>query len=331
MLVGGKIAVSRGILKYWTDATQDRALGRQRLLLKCETGHFYIKDDRDAHCPECEGRPEKVQRLLFPRFGYLTAAWEPMRWGVRPERIGEVQVYPTDEKFLTASPTDGKEDFGGLQGLQARYYEDTELLLRNGGQDRQGFAVCTRCGFAMSERDHGEGRDNLPSDFANHARLFQTKERPPCWKKGEAPVLRNHVLAALERTDLILFHFPQGSPASEEAIVSLGRALVLAAARMLEIDGRELDARPKLSSPGRFDLIIYDATSSGAGHCFELLDAGDEWFAGAHHILHGSGSEEHDRRCVRACLDCILDFTGQFAGAKLNRQAALNLLGMNQV
>jgi len=324
VLVGGKTAVSRGLLKHWTEATQDRALGRQQLALTCSAGHFYLSDDPEARCPECgQRRAGSPQVLLFPRYGYVTAAWERMKRAGRPERVGEVTVYPTGV-FLRASEPLEKECFGGLKDVVARYYEDSELLLRNAGEHNRGFAVCTRCGFAMSEREFGQGRDKLPPHFADHAPVFQPKALPWCWTRSEAPVLRNRVLAARERTDLIFFQFPAGAHVTEAAAISLGRALVLAGGQLLQVDSRELDARVKPSSFGCFDLVVYDASASGAGHCFELFHASSEWFAIACGILHGS--EEHERRCVRACLDCILDFSGQFAAAELDRRAAIELV-----
>jgi hypothetical protein len=72
-------------------------------------------------------------------------------------------------------------------------------------------------------------------------------------------------------------------------------------------------------------LILFDSGSSGSGHCRELFEMGDEWFAEAQKILRGD--HDHDLRCERACLDCILDFSGQSRASKLDRKAALELLG----
>ena len=324
VLVGGKTATSRGLLKYWTEATRDQALGREQFLIECPAGHSYRSDDQEALCPECQGEPKSRQLLLFPRFGYVTAAWEPLKRSGGLARVGETEVYPT-EAFLGGTEPLLKEPFGEVPGLRASYYEESELLLHNKGADRAGFAICTRCGFAMSERQKGEGREGLPPRLASHGAVFSPKEHPCCWNKTEAPVLRNRTLAARERTDLIVFQFSEGARTTESATVSLGRALVMAGARLLEVDSREIDARAKpAASQGRFDLIVFDAGSSAAGHCLEIFKRGKEWFQKAGHIL--KGDEDHHRRCKRACLDCILDFSGQFSGSKLDRRAALNLL-----
>lgn len=327
VLAGGKIAVSRGLLKYWTDekVRQDRALGRQQYALKCrERGHIYLTHDSAAPCPECGSGAERSELLLFPRYGYMTAAWEPLVRQGKLERVGEMEAYPTGTSFLMQEP-EAAENFAGRPRLSAKYYEESELLLRNAGAVQKGFAICTRCGFAMSETKGGQGRENLPTGFESHARIYDARANRTCWRKNEpAPVWRNRVLAAKERTDLILFTFSGIVSSDQEAVYSLGRALVRAGVKLLEVDSRELEAYPKPSSQEGFDLAIYDSTAAGAGHCLELFQQGSAWFEEAERVL--VGSEKHRSLCERACLECILDFGGQFHADKLNRKAALDLL-----
>ena len=56
-----------------------------------------------------------------------------------------MEAYPTGTTFL-AQESDEVERFAGLSGLSARYCEESELLLRNAGANKLGFAICTRCG-----------------------------------------------------------------------------------------------------------------------------------------------------------------------------------------
>ena len=325
VLVGGKVAVSRGLLKYWTDAPQDHALGKQQRAVTCWNKHVYLNSEWTDVCPECGSGAKSTDLLLFPRYGYLTAAWEPLAQRGRLERVGEMEAYPTGTTFL-AQESDEVERFAGLSGFSARYWEESKLLLRNAGAKKLGFAICTRCGFAMSEVERGMGRENLPGKFETHARVYDARANQPCWKKNEqAPVWRNRVLAARERTDLIWLGFSADVPAAEVAVYSLGRALVLAGAKLLEVDSRELEAYAKPSTTySSFDLAIYDSTASGAGHCLELFNRGEEWLKEARKVL--TGSQNHQSRCERACLECILDFGGQFQADKLNRKAARALL-----
>jgi hypothetical protein len=179
------------------------------------------------------------------------------------------------------------------------YYEAGagELLLRNAGgeawsKDGPGFAVCTRCGFATSEEN-------------------------PFDAKVAAPVL-----AARETTDVLIVDWPGDS--DEGPLFSLGRALLLAGARLLELDSRELGLELKPRGTGEFSILLYDTVPGGAGHCFELMKLGDLWLKEARNTLYGSSS--HDEICRRACLECLLDFGGQFKAHLLDRKGALALL-----
>jgi len=75
---------------------------------------------------------------------------------------------------------------------------------------------------------------------------------------------------------------------------------------------------------GEPGILLYDTVPGGAGHCLELLQLGRSWLDGTRGLLRGS--DVHDRSCRRACLECLLDFAGQFHADKLDRIGALVLL-----
>jgi hypothetical protein len=79
VLVGGRVAVSRGLRKHWTDSNLDRPLGLEYFALECQQGHVYRRQSPDDACPTCGESPVTRQQLVFPRFGYTTAGWEPAR------------------------------------------------------------------------------------------------------------------------------------------------------------------------------------------------------------------------------------------------------------
>lgn len=207
-----------------------------------------------------------------------------------------------------------------------------KLLVRNAGGDAfskkgYGFAVCTRCGFAMSEEKppNGKGEPSaLPKSFQNHASVFSSDSKGWCWPKGAGEfVLRHKVLAAKEKTDVLLLHWPGGWK-GEPDLYSLGRALVLAGTRLLELDSRELAMDTKRRREGKISILLYDTVPGAAGHCLELLERGRDWLEEARNILQGSA--EHNETCRRACIDCILDFAGQHNAHKLDRRKALEVL-----
>lgn len=329
VLVGGRVATSRGLRKHWTDSNLDQALGLQYFALRCPEDHVYLRQSPDAECPRCGSQPVAREHLVFPRFGYTTAGWEDQPLGTNLERVGEQSVCPT--AFAERGDGEAIQDFAGMQGVRITYREDAELLVRNAGRNHCGFAVCTRCGFSMSEIEVGQGRMRLPADFERHASIFSANPRSFCWDRTDPnpPVLRNRVLAAKELTDMILLEIPGALFGVYDAVYSLGRALAMAGSRLLELDERELGVELIPLQNTSLGIVVYDVTPGGAGHCRELLSAGNEWVALAREILYVNA--DHDLLCRKACLDCILDFSGQYAASHLNRRAALALLDRIQV
>lgn len=333
LLAGGKVLESKGILKHWTESNRDEALGLNYWALKCPNEHEYLATSPSAVCADCGEQPaEPGQMLMFPRFGYTTAAWDPPKApGRRLDRIGEVVVIALDG-FSTREATQTSQNFAGVDGLTATYYEagQGELLLRNaGGLDGSprgyGFALCTRCGFAMSENappNQKGAPPSLPKDFREHPSVYSSSVSSRCWSRDQEFVLRNRVLAARETTDMLVLDWPDA--ADDIALFSLGRALLLAGTKLLELDSRELEVALKRRSTGGWCILLYDATPGGAGHSLELMNLRDLWLREAKHILRGS--DEHHAACRKACLECLVDFSGQFHANRLDRKKALNLL-----
>jgi hypothetical protein len=329
VLVGGKVAESKGILKHWTEANKDEALGLNYWALTCANGHEYLGTSQDEVCPECgEAAQSQPDQLMFPRFGYTTAAWDPPKPpGRNLDRVGKVLTTATG--FSLSAVTNRQSDFANVRGLTALYYEagQGELLIRNAGDENHGFALCTRCGFAMSEEKPRKANGPppaLPKEFRDHASVFSTKVSSRCWGKslGSDPVLRHKVLAARETTDVLILDWP--CDAGQGSLFSLGRALVLAGARLLEIDSREIGLELKPRSADEYTILLHDTVPGGAGHCFELFKLARPWLEEARRILWVTVS--HNDACDRACLECLLDFGGQFNAHLLDRQGALALL-----
>ena len=323
VLVGGRVATSRGLRKHWTDSNLNEALGLQYFLLECSQEHIYINQSPDETCPRCSGIPTRTQQLVFPRFGYTTAGWDKMPLGTNLERIGAQSVCPT--AFTEETEGEATENFAGVFGARIIYRDEADLLVKNQG-DGFGFAICTRCGFAASEREYGEGRMRLPQNFITHASIFSSKPNSFCWEKGEegSPVLRNRVLAAREMTDMALLEWPGAHLGVRDGVYSFGRALLLAGARCLELDERELGMELMPLHEGNLGIVIYDTSPGGAGHCQELINLGRDWIEATRRILYVD--EKHHSLCARACLDCILDFSGQYSANRLNRLDALAIL-----
>ncbi len=328
LLVGGRLITSRGLLKHWTGENLDQAFGLRGSITRCPNDHeyYWLTREPDA-CPVCgEEDRSSVQSLLFPRHGFTTADWDPPRFSTDTERVGSVKL--DSITFSQGDDQAREESFAGISGLLARYRENGELLVTNRGEHDCGFAICTVCGYADSERRTGQGHDQLPPRFASHLPLYRSAGEP-CWRSGEAHVLRNQVLAAHQPTDVLLLDFSEvlGTKCRRpELMITLGLALQLAGARLLDLDSRELGVLVVPIRLERLGPVLFDNVPGGAGHVLELMKQGREWLRQARQRLWVS--QEHHQRCRSACLDCLMSIDAQHRLQSLEprRREALELL-----
>jgi hypothetical protein len=333
VLAAGKTYASHGLVSFWGRTTGEKEFGIRLWKYNCLRGHAWYRNWKDdlpgCGVPGCESvKKDSGKLLLVPKYGYSTAASEPPSWSGNPERVGRTQILST--AFLTPSQdrTRTRDDFGGIRGLRAILCEGGELLASNSGESKFGFAICTRCGYADSEKKIGAGRDKLPSNFELHVPLNKQKGR--CWRNAEAPVLRNHHLAALQITDLIELDFTRvDHPGLTEATTkTLGFALKLSGAEMLELDSREIGVTGcRIGQAGRWGLQLFDSAAGGAGHAAELFGNGREWLARAGEVMFRDA--DHDQRCISACLRCLLISASQFdyESGLLQRKQTFTILG----
>ncbi len=333
VLAGGRVVRSRGLLKHWTGEQIDQEPDLQATLARCTKGHYHYwtGPDDERPCPFCGGAVATLQRVLFPKHGFTTAAWEKARFAVQAEPAGRVRlttVLRTDEEARRQA----FEDFAEIDSATAEYIENGELLAWNSSEYGHGFAVCLRCGYADGEvKAGGEDRIDLPSDFARHRPLDQSssnRKRGWCWRDHEAPVLRHRVLAARQRTDLLVLDFNRTAlgPLDEATALTIGHALKQRGAQLLDVDGRELGVLTLPQDSG-FRTVIFDDTPGGSGHVLELAAEPSEWLRGAYDVLVGLDRATHDATCTHACLSCLLSFETERDIRLLDRRRGIQALG----
>ncbi len=219
---------------------------------------------------------------------------------------------PSTMSFLSqATGMRVTHNFGDVAGLNLSLSEGGELLASNGGAHQYGFAVCTRCGYADSERKRADGRMHLPPGFEGHFEL-QRDEHVVCWHDDVTPVLRNHHPGATYATDILEFDFTSvPHPELDTAVLTtIGHALRLAGAELLELDHRELGAVcAVVGSTARPGLYLFDNVAGGSGHVVELMGSGRTWLDRALETMYRN--EQHHRQCVTACLHCLLTNSSQ--------------------
>src|SRR5262249_2985453 len=97
---------------------------------------------------------------------------------------------------------------------------------------------------------------------------------------------------------------------SVSVINTIGHALRLAGAQLLELDHRELGMMCGVVGPSaQVGLQIFDNAAGGAGHVCELAELGQEWALLALKLMFQD--DFHHQRCETACLSCLLTTASQ--------------------
>ena len=316
LMAGGKVLTSRGVLKSWLGAKDTNKLGMRGWLGLCvEDHHFYSIREKPTKCMVCSSSLKMPPvALLFPKHGFSTAAWDPPRWSTDVDKVGQVQT--ASMTFANLEEIPACNDFGGIVNLIAFTREEGEILVYNTGDEGNGFALCTKCGYSDSMPRIKNGKKELPSDFKKHAPLYFPKRHIRCWAAEETPFIDSQIYAAHENTDILLLDFSKCIPptlCNDEALMTtLGYAVRNAGARMLELDARELGVLVIPVAEGKgLGPAIYDTSSGGAGHVLELVQQQTNLMSSAYELLFVN--EEHERICKTACLDCLLSFDTQRA------------------
>ena len=323
LLVGGMVITSRGLLKHWTGAVmQNESWGLRGRFLRRSDGFFDYSltvTPPQAPPPQLPGGNTKTGEFLFPKHGFTTAAWDPPRHGSEFERVGRLEIFT----LAFANPEDcdpSQSNFGGMSDCTATYRNAGELLLMNSGATERGFAICQKCGYAESEwRSGAAGRVDLPNRFEWHAPLNCAEPNARCWADDQAPVWRNHHLAAKQTTHLLKFAYgAAGQRTDRELLYTLGQALRLTAAQTLELDEREIGALEPVPDPltGQFrSVILFDSLAGGAGHLAELshpayIERAREWINRTKQLLtvegHMPNAVRH-REAIRRLLTSACD------------------------
>ncbi len=241
LMAGGRVVTSRGLLKHWTGGDIDNGFGLRGVTGQCANNHRCYSISKELNeCPLCSQPIQAPQEpILIPKHGYTTAAWDPPRFRYDAEVVGHVNRQTLAFRGEVAELIE-KSDFGGIPQLVARYRQDGEILVTNSGSKSKGFALCTKCGYAESETERGQGQMHLPTGFERHASLFSNNAKRWCWPEGQAPVLRNQTLAASYTTDILLVDWSPwlhyAAPNHREIHEAIAAALLLSGARVLDLE-----------------------------------------------------------------------------------------------
>jgi len=302
ILAGGKLIESKGISKHYTGTNLDEAFGEKGFIYTCSNGHFFTSPYTKVHecnMPGCKGTIRPSFNYLVPEHGYITAASDKLSYdGGNPEKVGRLEIHSAVQNREDSDVVFEIDDFSIV-------YKDKALIYGiNKGNKGLGFAVCTKCGYAVSENDKVENGvyDKLPTSFKKHASIYSEISSTKCLDTSPT-VWRNHFLLAKMTTDAILI-IPKRKIDKQLIAQTLSNALQLSGADELGIDEREISSLV-LEADGYFNILLYDNQSGGVGYVYDLAkNRWDNWISKAKKRLFID--QKHDGECVHGCIKCIV-------------------------
>lgn len=163
------------------------------------------------------------------------------------------------------------------------------------------FPICVVCGAVRSP--YASERE-----LEHFAKIHQER----CGKMPEPMALTTD-----GRVDGLLF---QGL-ADRGAAINLGEALRIGAARVLEMEGEDLQLLPLPQADDSYHLFLYDPMPGGSGLLQQLLD---QWESILMLAIQSVGNcESH---CQRSCYTCMRTYRNVFYHDFLDRHQAVELL-----
>lgn len=284
----------------------------------------------DLHCSQCDAAiPDtQVKKVLRP-MGFVTDFFEPTTNDVSTQKFMPVErplVYVNGAVIALPDPACGYVRFG----------EDGQMVVRSGGENGKGFAVCMRCGLASSITAKGELPSWMQPDQFHRpvGGVAGSKQQKEC--SGEA-VLRDIHLGYQARTHVaewVLKNPLTGGwiPENEQGRViamTLAVALRDAVADQLGIASSEMGfgIRPDRSletGEKRYIVQVYDNVSGGAGFVLTALHKMTDLLQAAFEKLTCSAD------CEAACSSCLASKDSRVEFEQLDRQLAMKWLDEGQ-
>ncbi|WP_218133188.1 DEAD/DEAH box helicase [Methanofollis tationis] len=187
-----------------------------------------------------------------------------------------------------------------------------------------GFTLCTACNRWIF------GKNGVQEH------LDSTNETKRCWRRGtEENIIRNIVLYTDTRHDVIKIDVPvppdsEGNPLDKELYTSffatLAQAIIEGVQISMNVDMDEVRyfLMPDPGDRTKSSIIIYETSEGGAGILESIFNrsAFHEVIRQALTILH----EYDEKKCDRACYECLCNYYNQYDHDKFDRKLVLPLL-----
>lgn len=198
--------------------------------------------------------------------------------------------------------------------LTLEYRERADLLATNWGRSRrrgdrgEQFLLCASCG---RHQPAGLEDERLARWQEDHARF--------CNGTVESFILGYRFNADALVVPVPSSYLPPGDDEQASASRTLGKALVVGAQELLEIEPDEVAFMAHRDGDAGWAIVLYETAPGGAGYLEALAGRLGPWARAAHDRLFA-----HD--CERACYRCLKSYRNQFDHARLNKELVRPLL-----
>lgn len=265
-----------------------------------------MPEDFTGACEKCEAPVTGRPRAFIEPKSFVTSSGEP---NGRDPGISRLKPPPAQEARLLTSAQDSEFD-ASPTGTPL-----TQWAFQNAKRGRMfvvnlgrgfGFYRCG-CGYAEPLRDPIRHPQTLRTDS------HRTPYDQPCPGKWTSPI---EDLAHIYQTDVLQIRFQQFIPIPADVPLNqrekwlegfnrtLAEAVRRAAAKLLDIETRELAATMRALPFGYPEVVLYDSVAGGAGYC-ELVQR-----RGLRELLR-TAVQLLDCDCDDSCRLCLRDYDNE--------------------
>ncbi|WP_417228299.1 DEAD/DEAH box helicase [Amphritea sp.] len=281
--------------------------------------HAYSHSD-EIYCSQCDVKiPDYLIKKVLRPLGFVTDFYEPTTNDVSSQKFMPLERPLAHVNGAVVSLPDPACGF-------VRFGEDGQIVVRSGGENGQGFAVCMSCGRADSMTSHDELPLGMEPDKSHRpiGGATGSKSKPEC--SGER-VMRNIYLGYRSRTHVVEWAFRnpltgEWIPEDETGRViatTLAVALRDAVSDQLGIASSEMGfgIRPDRdleTGEKRYIVQVYDNVPGGAGFVLTALQEMTALLSAALKKMECSAN------CETACSACLASKDSRVEFEQLDRQ-----------
>jgi DEAD/DEAH box helicase domain-containing protein len=326
VVIDGKVYESRGLTLNWKIPAGDEGgpneVQRLRNASRCrDCGLTSTGSRRLEECGACGGARIEYVHYVQPA-GFATGiTYEPHN------DTSQMKYIPVIDPWIRAGDARWAPLSAPSYG-STRYSSHGMIFHYSKGEHRHGYALCLKCGFAVSETEsQRSGYTKIPATFKDHKRLRGRRDAREVVCPGATRGFSRGInLGAELETDVLelrLLNPDTGRPLDHNLAATLAVALRQALCDELGIEASEVGWAV---SPTRIDgercpvIALYDTAIGGAGFVARAQGLLEPMLARSANIL------DCPRECDRACHACLLTYDTQHHIDDLHRKRAAALL-----